>query len=199
MACTQLNLSQTETEKILKAFQGQHEKKSEESRTLTLQEFGKINHWVHYAILSLIQTDNFRSDAKWIAQRIGVTTREIQEALENLLELEIIQFSEGKLSRTGKKVITLDDKVSLKIREAHKSSLDLAKTAIEEIPLHLRDFTTTTVPINPNIIPVVKEKIRSFYDDLEAFIEDYPDKSEVYRMSIEFFPLTKIKKEKSHV
>lgn len=194
VVCERLNLSHEEKERITTVFRSSIKQEEVKCRELTLEEFGSINHWTHYAILSLIQTKNFRPCASWIAERLGIKKVEAQNALRNLLNLGIIENKQGTIVRTDKRIRTEDDRASLKVREAHKQSMDLAKDALDAVPLHLRDFTTTTLPMDPNIMPFVKEKIRSFYDELECFIEEHPNKTEVYRMNIEIFPLSKIHK-----
>ena len=164
---------------------------------LSADQFRIIGEWYHLAILSLIRTKGFVSKPEWIAQRLGITEREATQAVERLKRLELIEIStRGVIRRTSASLRTSDDVAHLSIRRAHEQSLDLAKEALQKVPVGLRDFTSVTMPTSPKRLARAKELIRKFQDELSDILEDESDpnipRDEVYQFCVQLFPLTKV-------
>jgi uncharacterized protein (TIGR02147 family) len=160
---------------------------------LTADQFQLISEWVHYAILSLIQTRDFEPDADWIAARLGVSASKVEACLERLLRLGLIERSEtGRLTRTFAKIHTPDDVFNVSLQKAHIADMELAKEALVNLPVELRDFTSLTLPTSPERMPEIKKLIRRFRDEATQLLESTPSKTEVYQMSVYLYPLTKV-------
>jgi len=159
---------------------------------LSQAQFLVISKWQHFAILSLIKIRGFRNQPKWLARRLGLSEREATAARDRLIEMKILRSDEnGKLRRLDNPIRTADDITDLTVRAAHFETLELAKTALAELPVERRDFTTLTLPMNPEKLGKAKELIREFQDKFDALMETTDEGSEVYRLSMELFPLTK--------
>ena len=160
---------------------------------LTADQYKVIADWYNYAILSLITTKNFSADPQWIADRLGITKTEATQSLERMLRLEMIAVdANGKWSRTKAKYETCDEVANISARMANLKSLDLAKASLERDAPHLRDFTSITVPTHTRLLPKAKKLIRKFQHQMMALMMSEPESTEVYRMSIELFPLSKL-------
>lgn len=172
-----------------------------EYRQLTVDQFRVIAEWYHFAILSLAETEGFRSDSAWIAGRLGIPRREAEQALERLERLEMLERApDGALKCTGVAYATTDGVRDASLARAHAEDLELARRALERDSLEERDFTFITMAIDPGRIPEAKRRIRRFRDELCAFLEG-GKKREVYKFCQSLFPLseqsTPKKKEKS--
>jgi uncharacterized protein (TIGR02147 family) len=198
-----LLLDPQETHELLKHFdekkprptanQGAFTGDAQDYLKLTADQFQLISEWVHYAILSLIETQSFKSDADWIATRLGVSSSKVQACLELLLRLGLIEKSEaGQLARTFAKIHTPDDVFNMSLQKAHIADMELAKEALVSLPVELRDFTSVTLPTSPERMPEIKKLIRRFRDEATKLLESTPNKTEVYQMSVYLYPLTKI-------
>ena len=158
---------------------------------LNADQFRLIGDWYHFAILSLLNTNDFKNDARWISARLGISVKTASEALVRLKRLHLIQEGPGKkLKRTQERVQTTDDILNLSLQKNQIQTLELAQKSIEATPVELRDFTTLTVATHPQKLKEAKALIRKFQDELDTLLEDVPEKTEVYRCSIELFPLT---------
>jgi uncharacterized protein (TIGR02147 family) len=196
-----LMLDPQETHELLKHFpETRKERKtqkleqdivSKDYLKLTADQFHLISEWVHYAILSLIMTNNFRSNPEWMAKRLGVTPTKVTACLERLERLGLIEKNaKGVFTRTIARIHTPDDVFNVSIQKAHIADMELAKQALQDIPLELRDFTSVSVPTAPELLPDAKKLIRKFREELAHLLSSKPS-SEVYQMSVYLYPLTK--------
>lgn len=158
-------------------------------------EFKLIAEWEHYAVLSLIKTKNFKSNVTWIAERLGISAFRANEVLERLFNLGFIRKNKGKIERVHANIRSSDDTVNLSVRKSHEENLELARESLNRDSIHERDFTSITMPVDPAQMSRAKELIRKFQDDL-ADILNTGEQTEVYRLAVQLFPLTKINQSK---
>lgn len=153
--------------------------------------FKLMAEWEHFAVLSLIKTDDFINDYAWIASRLGITKYRSQEVVERLLELGFLEIKNGELVRVQAKIRSSDDTVNLSVRKSHEENLELARESLNRDSIQERDFTYITMPVDPAKMARAKEMIRKFQDEFSDVMEA-DAKTEVYRLAVQFFPLTKL-------
>ena len=164
------------------------------SMKLNSDQFKTVSNWLHMAILSLMTTDTFQSDTKWIAERFGVKQKDVSDALGRLKNLGLIQENEqNRWVRTTGHLSTTDDIFDLSIQSAHMNDLEIAKEKLTCVPVELRDFSSFVFPVNPDLIPKAKEIIRKTQDDLSDLMADAKPQ-EIYKVCTYFYPLTEFKK-----
>lgn len=170
---------------------------------LSTDQFRVIADWYYFAILSLVKTQGFNSDPKWIAQRLGIKVSEAKTAIDRLKRLEIlVADGSGGLTRTAARYFSSDDVRDLSVRRSHFQSLELAQRSLEEDAIERRDFSSMTMAIYPSKLSEAKTRIRKFLQELDAFLEAPAESNlsekpqEVYRLSIQLFPLSKELKRK---
>lgn len=164
-------------------------KKQIEFLKLNSDQFSLISEWSHFALLSLMETINFVSDASWMAQRLALTVTETQKVLNRLLDLKLITKKNKNYQPTGKALLTSDDVANQAVRKAHYEDLKLAEKVLDQCPVELRDFTAITLAVDSNKLPEAKKMIREFQDALTQFLED-GNKDEVYKMTFYLYPLS---------
>jgi uncharacterized protein (TIGR02147 family) len=158
---------------------------------LDVDTFAAIADWYHFAILSLMETREFRADPEWIAARLNIRHREAEQALERLERLGFIgRTPDGGLRLTTGRLSSTDGVRNLSLRKAHANNLMLAQRSLSEDPIELRDFCATTMAIDPEKLPEAKRMIREFSDQLMTFLETAGKQTEVYNLCVQLFPLT---------
>jgi len=202
--CDALLLDPQERHEVLSEFP---DKKLEHVlKTGNASEFLKLSHdqfsviadWHHFAILYLVETKDFKPKTTWIAERLGIQERQAEQAVERLFRLGLIEaVSKTEWKLTNPSVRTTDDIENLSLRKNHFQNLELARASLEHDSVEDRDFTTLTVATHPNKLKQAKELIRKFQDDMMHLLEDTKESTEVYRMSIELFPLTRLRNPRS--
>jgi len=186
---------------ILSGFpvkRGYRKSASAEPRYLELDaaDFKVSAEWEHFAIMSLINCQGFNSSSEWIAERLGISLTKATQAIERLKTLGMISRNEeGKISRATRSYRTTDDIASVSMKKHHEQTLDMARLSLHREEVGQRDFTTLTLALNPQNLQRAKELVRKFQDDLSDEVES-SDATEVYRLAIQLFPLTKLSKDK---
>lgn len=167
------------------------EDKNKDVRVLKDDTFRVISDWYHYAIVELTFIRGFKNQPRWIAHKLGISEFDVKSAIERLLRLGVLTLSkDGKLSKSDQVLTTPRDVPSDAIRKFHLQILDRAKHSLEFDPIFERDFTTTTMAINPSNLGKAKELVQDFHQRLSQLLEDGP-RTSVFCLSIELFPLSK--------
>lgn len=158
---------------------------------LALEEYKAISEWHHFAILSLAQTKNFKSSPSWIAKRLGLKRLTTQLAIERLLKLGLLEKQNGGTLSVKHKDISSSDGISNPaLRKTHSTNLELAELALLDVPLEKRDFSAVTMAIDPGKISEARKLLRKMRDKVSKKLET-GNRTEVYKLCIQLFPLTK--------
>lgn len=164
----------------------------EDNRYILDESFANVlAQWEHYTLLTLFDLTNFTPTIDEISTRLGLSLDRTEEVVENLLACNLINIDEkGILQKTHARVRTTED-VSIKaLRDSHLENLEIGKIKLDEIDVTLRDFSSITLAIDPEKIDEVKTLIREFRQKISVYLEN-GNKTEVYQMAIQFYPLTK--------
>lgn len=193
-----LQLDPTERAELLKHFpekmkKSQLRKDSDELNAalkLSSEQFALISDWIHFAILSLMKTKDFKEDYSWIAARFGVSEHVVKKAVMRMLSINLIKRDKnGVLKRTSTKINTTDDLKDLSLQKAHMADMELAKEKIQDLDVNLRDFSFLIFNGNPKYLAKAKEILRRTQDDLEKLM-DQDEANVVYKLCTYLFPLT---------
>lgn len=174
--------------KILRKILNNSESKSQ---LVSIETMRAISDWYHFAILSLMNTRGFDPNPNWIAQRLGIKPFEAKLGLERLLAAGLIEKA-GKTYRAvnDAEVTTTNDIASVAIQENHRQHLAKAADALTELSVELRQFSNTTLAVDPANITKARKLIRSFIDQFSNSIETKPG-SELFQLNVQFYQLTK--------
>lgn len=158
---------------------------------LDADAFRVTAEWEAFAILSLTETEGFRSDPSWIARRLGISLAKTKSTIERLERLKmLVRDGDDGLRPTGVQYATTDDIANLSVRKSHFENLELAKTSLERDALEARDFTALTFTLDPDRLPEAKRALRRFRDQFGARMES-GRKHEVYKLCLQLFPLSR--------
>ncbi len=161
----------------------------EDYHFLTDDAFSVLADWYHFAILSLADTKDFKTDPKWIAKRLNISVFQAKDSLEKLKNLGLIELKGTKLRKTNKNVSTTTDMESHALRISHRQSIEQALLALNEVPLELRDITGITMAIDLKRLPLAKKIIKEFRLKMSDLLEK-GDQSEVYNLNIQLYPVS---------
>lgn len=164
---------------------------------LSEDTFSVISDWYHFAILELTYLKNFRSQVAWIARALSINVAQANAAIERLLRLNLLTFdSTGTWKNTSGSHTNLnDDNKAAAYRKLQKSVLEMALSALAEVPIEERDQTAMTMAINTKRLPEAIEAITEFRRKISAICEQDTERDQVYQLGISLYPLTRIKKE----
>lgn len=161
-----------------------------EYKQLSLDAFQVISDWYHFALLNLIELEDFRVDVRWIARRLDISTVEVRGAIERLMRLELIIKKGNTYVRTLNNLATTHDISSAALRRFHRQVLERALDALENVPLEQRDITSISMSIDAAKILRAKAMIKQFRRKLCLFLES-GEKNEVYQLNVQLVPVSK--------
>ena len=168
---------------------------SDSFQVVDLDSFAAISDWYHYAILELVYTKDFKPQPKWIARRLGITTSEVNIAVERLFRMGFLTIdAKGKWIDTSEngELSHINPKFTSDAAKRNQSQLlELSKKALQEIPLEMRNHTSAAFCFDPKDLPRAIEKIRNFRREFAREFQPLKIGKEVYQIQISFFPLTK--------
>jgi transcriptional regulator with XRE-family HTH domain len=155
--------------------------------------FHLISEWYYFALLELIRTEGFKTDPKWISQRLGISEQEVELASNRLCRLGYIEKRKNRWLLLSPSLTWTNNVNSTKAREMLQQQITaMSYNAIEKIPFESRDHSSLTVAIHPDLIPELRKKITVFRRSLDKFITEHPSKpEEVYQFAFSFFPVSR--------
>lgn len=156
---------------------------------LDLERFAVIRDWEHTAVLGLLSLDP-RADEMRMARRLRLPVSRLQEALSRLERIgQIEKTAEGwKLASPRHSV--MPQVPSADVRESHRQFSGKAIESLNDDPMEIRDFSGMTLTVNPDKMPQIRDAIASFRRRLCRIADDEKSR-EVYRLNIQFFPLSR--------
>jgi len=149
--------------------------------------------WRHIAVRELLDLVEHRDDTAKLANLLSppATTSQIERSLEILLALGLARPDEdGIWHKTDPVLTTPDDVVSQSVRQFQRSTMDLAKEALERFPPQEREIATLTVSISDSMMERVKEKIRQLRREILEMAREDSRPDRVHQINFQVFPLT---------
>ncbi len=164
-----------------------------QAKHLEVKQYEFIARWYYSVIYVLVGLPHFRRDPSWLSQRLGryISAKNIEDAIGNMLDLELLKDENGTLVQTSGTVLKTGDEVRhLSVRQYHRRMIELSARALE-LPQEIREITGLTVGLPLNKLDEVKQLIRQFRENIDALLDKHQSEAnEVYQLNIQFFPLT---------
>lgn len=162
---------------------------------LESDQFEVIADGIHFSILSLFETKDFKPNIRWIANRLKSTQKSVSAALNRLERLGLVDTTHRSWRLTGRSLRTKEGGSHVAIRRFHEERLNEASQAIYEVDVEKRDFICSTVAIHVAHLPIARKMVREFLLKLEDVLGQGP-LDEVYRIGVQMYPVTECKEEK---
>lgn len=157
--------------------------------------YKSLAEWEHFAVLELYEIVDFEASLAEISKKLKITPNRAEVVVNNLLTCGLLtRNDQGELKRAHTSVRTTEDVKCQAINESHKETLMMGIKKLEEIEVEFRDFSSTTVAIDLEKLTEAKTIIREFRQKMEALLRD-GNKTDLYQLAIQFFPLTDSKNE----
>lgn len=170
------------------------ESQSVQVKELSAEIFRVIADWYHYAILELTFTPGFKSDPQWIAAELGISPLQAKLAIERLLKLSLLERNKETFRKADQKISTGEKHLTTTAhRNRQKQVLEKAIFSLENDAIESRSNTAMTMAIDPTMLPLAKEKILKFNQELCELLES-GKRTQVYELSISLFPIQKRRK-----
>lgn len=160
---------------------------------IDLDRFEVISDPIHFSLLSLIVCKDFKPSAHWISRRLGVSTVEVNAAVDRLKRIGLLNVSGNKWKLSSKNLKTPTDRPSDALKIFYRKSLSDTFQSLDRDSIDLRDFSSMTLAIEKKEIPKAKKLLKEFRRLFTKKIESDAGDA-VYRLNLQFVPVTKEKK-----
>ncbi len=158
--------------------------------TKNLDELDIVSDWVNFALMVLLETQDAKSEPKWLAARLGVTLKRVEKSIRMLIKYGLLErLAGGELRSLNNEIATPDEVRSKALLARHLKNLKDASKAVQRAPRDRRDFTFATVALDPKKLPLLFQMIREFENRLLEFSDSHP-KKEVFEFCVQLFPRT---------
>jgi uncharacterized protein (TIGR02147 family) len=127
------------------------------------------------------------------ACRPEVSAAEVSDALSFLVKADLLKKDkDGNYAQTDKVVTTGPMEFTpLAVRGLHRQMGEFALDAVENVPQDERHFSGLTLGITREAYEKIVQRIAEFRKDIIAIATSEAATEEVYRLNVQFFPMTK--------
>lgn len=157
--------------------------------------FNIVSDWHHYAILEAIKLKRYRNktNLQLLAADLGLSRQKVQEAIDRMINVGLLKRNgkQDELENTSDSSSSILATTSSKAhRNQQKQILEMAISALEEIPLSKRSQSSMTMAINRKKLPQALHMIKEFRRKLARFLSEDQQLDDVYHLSISLYPIT---------
>lgn len=154
-----------------------------------------FSKWYYPVIREIAVFGDRNSTPEQISESLNpnVPVKEVEKALEILLELGLLRKDKSGLWEQSDKVVTTGAEVkSLAIFNYHKGMIKLALEAFERHPADNRSMSGVTISIKQEKLPEIKKIISAFRKEILNLACEDEGSDKVFQINIQAFPLTKL-------
>ncbi len=183
--CDELLLSPEQREKIFLA-----DPDGEPARILQQSLFETLSNWVHDAYLSLIQVKNYKNNPQWICRKLGISRKELDRVVQNLLNLNLIKIENGRAIPTthGTQVFAIGNTTAALKKLQYEANI-LSRIALENEDIQRRYHGTNTLTLDPDKMEEAKKYIREFRKRFCVSQNSVDENSRVYQLNVSLYPI----------
>lgn len=149
--------------------------------------------WHHWAILDLTLLQDFQSNARWIAKRLGLSAPLVTEAIQRLKRLGLLESQNGVWKKADHFIAVPTTRSHACMRQLHR---DLILKALKNLnsgskkDYEARSISGAIIPVNPARLQAAKKRVAAFRRNMIRFLSE-GECTELYQLNLQLFPLTR--------
>lgn len=171
------------------SFTSAAEVKGAKFQKIAEAEFFEISDWYNFAIIELLKTSKKPMEAKQIAERLDLSSDEVNYSLARLEKLKFIWLKNGR-ARALVDSYEVPAISSEGIRKYHRQTLNKALEAIDLQEFARRDFKGLCLAFDPDRMQEAEDFFADFIREFEAKFST-GKKTAVYQLNLAFHQLDK--------
>jgi uncharacterized protein (TIGR02147 family) len=160
------------------------------------KEYDYLKVWLHAVMREVVAFPGFEEDPKKIAHTFAfpVSPIEIQKSLDFLLENGFIERNAaGKLIKKAATIgtgsIPENEELVLIAKKYHLQILDLARSALTDMPRDVRSITATTLSLSQQGYELALKRIETLRYELLELAAAEADVDRICQLTVNLFPL----------
>lgn len=153
-------------------------------------DYDILTDWIYCTVLIAFDLHpQTEASVGQLSRRLGVSEEKINAAIETLARKGLLKKNEeGRFEKNPENWATLDNVPNEIIRESHLQNLNLARLAVH-LPVEERDLNILTFAGSKKNTELLRKEVRKFLNRVQAIMETDDQNDEIYRFSIQFFPI----------
>lgn len=151
--------------------------------------FATVSRYEHPALLELLRVKALGGRVSALSRALGLPAARVREALERLQRLGFVTCEEGRWRRAEVGHVRVPDVPSQAIRDFHKSMLNQAWDAIDNVEPQARDCTGVVVATSLERLAGAKALVARFRRELRVYLEDC-EPEVLYYFACQLFPVS---------
>jgi len=157
---------------------------------LSLDTFKAISDWRYFAIIGLAAVGEFEFSVKNVADKLGMSTVEVQSAIDRLVRLELLeQREDGSFRKTKDHFLVESRFQSEAVRKFHGQVLEKLIPALETQKKGERLSRTDVLLIDPKLYPRVEAILDRAAQEIVALSCESKDNTQVSALALHLFNL----------
>ncbi|MFK8137062.1 MAG: DUF4423 domain-containing protein [Bdellovibrionales bacterium] len=154
-------------------------------------DFYEEIEWYHYAILSLLELDDFEPRIDWIAKKLSLPVVLIDAAIKTLKAKKVLSCGEKKWTQIGPEIRISNKDVTNATSAFQNQMLERAMHALNFTAPEMRSMSSCTIAIDSELVDFARQEIKTFRRNLMHKLENLSDKKNtVYNISIQLYPVS---------
>lgn len=158
-----------------------------EHHEISPEIFLSICNWYFFAILEMLQSEP--ESVKSISTRLDLPEARVSEAMQTLRRLGFASFKDGRWWATHRPMEVKGGLPSTAIKRFHQQILERARMALDTVTADQREYTSMFLRASPHQLPMIREKIREFWTELEKEVEKEQRRTRLYALATQYFPV----------
>ncbi|MGL1901327.1 MAG: TIGR02147 family protein [Fibrobacterales bacterium] len=160
-------------------------------------EYRLFKNWYSQAIHGVLEFFPFSGDYRALSQKLSpaITISEAKEGIEVLKNLNFIAEDDDGNWRPVNAHLTSGDRwKSAAIHSYHKEILALASNSLDIHRKDQRDFSSLTISMDSEDVPVIKEILKKTRDTIVKTVgrKDADKSDSVFQLALNFFPMSRL-------
>lgn len=177
---------------VKKKSKNKYEVAAASYKKISLDQFSLISEWQHYAILSLLEISDTELTPEFIAKRLNISPLMAKLSIQRLMKFELIERTDdGRYRQSSGPIVVENTTSTVWTRKFQQQLISKAVESLQNDPIELRDFSSTTFAMDSQHIPYAVKRIREFRRGLTRELEAFGSPQEVYNLTVQIFPTSK--------
>lgn len=168
--------------------------KPADMKMLEGRELRLFSAWYYVAIRELMCFLPMRDDYEALARKLlpSIQPREARKAVDDLLEIGLLERLPGGGLRQAQKALSAGDSVkSVQAAAYQRATMQLAMEALDRVPHADRDISTLTLTLSEQSFRKAVAEVRQLRKTLLKLALDEPAPDRVFQCNLQLFPLSK--------
>ncbi len=167
--------------------------RSSKAQIVNATQYKFYSKWYYSAVRNYFCIDEKQRHPQMIAGKIfpALTTAQVEESIELLLELDLIKKTAAGYKVTNKHISTEKDVQAMAAKQHILELIDMSQEVFEKVPANSRQYNALMFSVSEKGFQTIKDRIRSFQEELREIIDKDEKEDRLYTLNMQLFPNSK--------